>query len=751
MVGAGEQIGRYRVTRELGRGGMGVVYAAHDERLDRPVAIKMIRPESLADPAARERFRQEARAAARVSHPHICPLYEFDEDAGRPFLVMELLEGEPLSARLERGPLTVSEMLSIAEPMLDALAALHRRGLLHRDLKPANVFLTPQGVKLVDFGLAQPPTADDLTQEVGPGAGSVMGTPRYMAPEQLLGRSVNERSDIFAAGAVIYEMLAGRLAFPGVSLSEIVHAVGYVEPARLNGSRELQSIDRVLRQAMAKDPADRIARADLLAALLRDAVAAPHAAPDAAPVPAGERKPPKTTRFVALPLRILRPDPETDFLAFSVPDAVSMALASLESVIVRSPQAAPATAADVRAIGRDLAVDVVLTGTLLRSGSDVRVSAQLTDAASGTILWSDRADAPIADLFQLQDTLTGRIVSSLALPLSAADRHALDRQAPTNAEAYALYMRANQLTTNAGQWEEAMRLYERAVALDPTYAPAWARLGRVRRGIAKWGGPRGRGQLAQAEAAFRRALELDPDLSMAHHLAAYADAELGRAPEAMVRLLGRAAARPHDAQLLAGLVTVCRYAGLLDASLAAAERAVAIDPACEMSVAWTHVMRGDYAAAIEADAKNTLPFASLVSRVLAGTIDVSEVRRMEQAAPSPGALLAIRAHRQALEGNAEGAMADIRELGGQGHFDPEGQYISATILAHVGVAEPALRMLAECIDHGYACHEQLTQRPEWRRIAAMPAFQALVERTSQMVARARRQFEQAGGPRLLGI
>jgi TolB-like protein/predicted Ser/Thr protein kinase len=743
MNGADERIGRYRVTRELGRGGMGVVYAAHDERLDRPVAVKVIRPESLADAAARERFRQEARAAARVSHPHICPLFEFDEDEGRPFLVMELLEGEPLSARLERGPMTVTDTLGIALPMLDALAALHRRGLLHRDLKPANVFLTPHGVKLLDFGLAQPPTADEMTQEVGPTGRSVVGTPRYMAPEQLFGHPVDERSDLFAAGAVIHEMLAGRPAFPGASLSEIVHAVGYVEPAHLDGSREIQSIDRVLRQAMAKDPADRVARADVLAALLRDAVAVPHVE-----APAGK---PKTTRFVALPLRILRPDPETDFLAFSVPDAVSSALAGLRSVIVRSPQAAPAAVADVRAIGRDLAVDVVLTGTLLRSGADVRVSAQLTDAAAGTILWSDRADAPIADLFRLQDTLTERIVSSLALPLSAADRHVLDRQTPASAEAYELYMRANQLSTDAAHWEDAMQLYERSIALDPTYAPAWARLGRIRRVVAKWGGPSRRGLLPQAEAAFRRALDLDPELSMAHHLAAFADAELGHAADAMIRLLRRAASRPNDAQLLAGLVTVCRYAGLLDASLAAWRRAVAIDPACETTVAWTHLMRGDYAAAIEAEPERALPFISLVSRVMLGTIGVEEIRRLEQTVPSPGALLGIRAHRHALEGNAEAAIADLRELGGQGHFDPEGRYVSALLLVRAGALEPALGLLAECIDHGYACHEQLTQLGAWQPAAHEPAFRALVERTRQMVARARQQFEDAGGPRLLGL
>src|SRR5207247_5234397 len=149
-----ERIGRYRVTHQIGQGGMDVVYAAHDDRLDRPVAIKLIRPEALADETARERFKREARAAARVSHPNICILYEFDEDDGRPYLVMELLEGEPLSARLARGPLALSEAVPLAVAMLDALAALHRRAIVHRDLKPGNVFLTTHGPQLLDFGLA---------------------------------------------------------------------------------------------------------------------------------------------------------------------------------------------------------------------------------------------------------------------------------------------------------------------------------------------------------------------------------------------------------------------------------------------------------------------------------------------------------------------------------------------------------------------------------------------------------------------
>jgi eukaryotic-like serine/threonine-protein kinase len=740
MSGTVQRIGRYQVTRLLGQGGMGVVYAAHDDRLDRPVAIKVVRSDALADETARVRFRREARAAARVSHPHICPLYEFDEDNGQPFLVMELLEGEPLSARLERGAIPLAETMTIAEPMLDALAALHRRGIVHRDLKPANVFLTAHGVKLLDFGLAQPMSGDEQTRELAlTGRNVVIGTPQYMAPEQLFEGRVDERADVFAAAAVIYEMLAGRPAFDGGTLTAILHSVGYTEPAPLEGSPEVARIDAVLRQGMAKNPEDRTSRADLLAAGLRDAIAAP----DPKTKARGTR-----TRFVALPLRVLRPDPDTDFLAFSLPDAISVALATLESVVVRSPLAATSGSTDVRAIGRDLAVDVVLTGTFLRAGDHVRVSAQLADASAGTLIWSDVAQAPIEDLFQLQDTLTHRIVSSLALPLTARDRQSLDRQAPANAEAYELYLRANELATDPGRVGEARDLYERSLALDPQYAPAWAALGRARRVLAKWGGRAGLGLLPQAEAAFRRALELDPDLSIAHDLSAYVDAELGRAPEAMERLLRRAAQRRTDTGVLAGLVTTCRYAGLLDASKAAHDRAVMLDPARTTSVAWTYFMLGDFATAAKADTGSPA-FCALMSRLLDGELETEVLRAAEQGAAARGARLAVGAYRALFERNVDEALELIDELIASGFADPEGWYLYALNMARADASAPALDFLGRALDGGYGCHESLMRHTQWSAFQSNPTFKALLNRAAAMVADARRRFDALDGANVL--
>jgi eukaryotic-like serine/threonine-protein kinase len=224
------RLGHYAVVRKLGEGGMGVVYAALDERLERNVALKTM-SSLVADDTARKRFWREARAAASVNHPNICQIYEIGEDAGELFIAMELLEGEALSDRLRRGPMKVSEAISIGLEVLAALSALHARGVVHRDLKPSNVFITRFGVKLLDFGLARPP----MERAFSPGTaltltGIVMGTPHYMAPEQVAGEAVDARTDLFAAGAIIFELLAGRPAFSGRTMVEILHATVYEQP-----------------------------------------------------------------------------------------------------------------------------------------------------------------------------------------------------------------------------------------------------------------------------------------------------------------------------------------------------------------------------------------------------------------------------------------------------------------------------------------------------------------------------------------
>jgi hypothetical protein len=432
-----------------------------------------------------------------------------------------------------------------------------------------------------------------------------------------------------------------------------------------------------------------------------------------------------------------------------VPDAVSAALASLESVIVRAPRATPDGEIDPVAIGRDWGVDVVLTGTLLRAGANVRVSARLADASDGRLLWSHTAQAPLADLFQLQDDLTDHIVTSLKLPLTARDRRALEHQAPANAEAYELYMRANEMVGQASRWREAHALYERAVELDPTFAPAWARLGRARRLLAKWGGVSGTNLLPLAQQAFKRAFDLDPDSSIAHDLAAYVDVELGKAPEAMARLLGRAALHPSDPGVMGGLVTTCRYAGLLEASRAAHARAIAIDPALRTSVSWTHFLLGDFETAIATDIAQP-PFCAMMAKLLTGRLSQEDIIAVENTLPEGGPRRVVRGYRLLLTRRIDEAIEEIEALGASGFNDPEGWYLHALMFAHVGALEIALRLLTKSVDMKFASHYPLSTRVEWDGLRGNAQFQSLLERTRELVSDAAEIYDRAGGPALLG-
>ena len=332
----------------------------------------------------------------------------------------------------------LQDAVGIALSALSALDALHGHGLIHRDLKPSNIFLTPHGVKLLDFGLA---VTNDLTDRESrlTMPGTVIGTPRYLSPEQILEERIDSRSDVFAAGAVLYEMITGRPAFDAPTLVKVIHAVAYDHPPGLDGPPAVAAIDRAIHKALAKRPQDRYASARAMADDLRAALLLV----DSGTVTTAPRP---ITRLIVLPFRMLRPDPEIDFLSFSLSDALSTSLSGLESLLVRSTLTAARFAADpvnLDALSK-ADVDAVLTGTLLRSDDQLRVTAQLADVPGGAVRWSQTTSVPLGDIFQLQDALTSRILESLAVPLTPRDRQALTRDVPANAKAYEFYLRANQ-------------------------------------------------------------------------------------------------------------------------------------------------------------------------------------------------------------------------------------------------------------------------------------------------------------------
>lgn len=744
------RIGRYAVARKIGEGGMGVVYAARDERLERSVALKTM--SSLAsDEASRTRFWREARAAASVNHPNICQIYEIGEDAGELFIAMELLDGESLADSLRRGAMSASRVVPAALEILAALAALHSRGVVHRDLKPSNIFLTPHGVKLLDFGLARPELEASLNTVVGlTRTGVVVGTPRYMSPEQVRGETTDARSDLFAVGAILFEMLAGRPAFGGNTMVDVLHATLHEQPPALTGSPAVAAVDRVIRRALAKRPDERPASADDMAAELRAArgVEGTETVALARPL----------TRIVVLPFRVLRPDPESDFLAYSLPDAISMSLSAIDSLIVRSSATAARFAGevpDLKSLAAEADVDRVVLGTLLRAGGQLRVAAQLVDAPSGTMLTSHMVQSSMGDLFQLQDEIARRVVDALSLPLRgglASPRP----DSPRDARAYELYLRANELARSYDGLERARELYERCLDLDPGFAPAWAHLGRCHRVIGKYIDGSADTEAA-AERAFRRALDLNPRLSVAHKYYANLEADIGQASRAVVRLLGEANRHGNDPMLFAGLVHACRYCGLFDEAVAAHAEARRLDPNVPTSLDQTLLMMGEVDRLVDVNAPHVLAGADDGIRViglgLSGRRDearalLDDMRRVNRIPAFQSWAGYLDAW---LDRRAAGMVIIDPSLGPlKIQEDPEAIFQEGWLLCDVGELEQGLQHMQRAVAKGYYPLATLSARPQFDPLRDSPDFRRLLDDAAAGRGRALEEFRAAGGTRLLG-
>jgi len=720
---------------------MGIVYAARDERLDRTVALKTIRGAS--DDTARKRLWREARAAAGISHPNVCQLYEVDETDDGLVLAMELLDGEPLGARLARGPLSPADSSSLALQALDALEALHGRGLIHRDLKPSNLFLTPRGVKLLDFGLARPVSGSfgaetTLLTE----AGVIVGTPNYMAPEQVRGEALDARADLFSIAAMLFEMLSGRLAFSGATMIDVLHAVLHEQPPALSGGAMVAGLDRVIHKALQKQPADRYESALAMTAAIRDVMAVR----DSVNAPATR----PMTRLIALPFRVLRPDAETDFLAVSLPDAITMSLTGTPNLLVRSSAAASRVdphAPDLRKLASDADVDVALMGTILRAGTRLRATAQLVETPGGTVMWSHSSQHALDDVFAMQDELVAGIVGSLSQSLGGPESRVGGRDVPRSSAAYELYLRANQLARDWDHIGEARDVYQQCVALDSQFAPAWAGLGRCQRVLGKYFELPG--ATRDAERSFERAQALNPDLPVLHKYYAQLECDAGRAVDAMRRLLRRATAAV-DPEYFAGLVHACRYAGLLDASVAAHEEARRLDPTVPTSVTNTYQMLGDYEQVLRI--AETGDDGKVMALYRLGRRDEALAGWQGAPADAPATFKAWDRMIVACLSEASDAREVAEAAVGQMSWsDPEGYMSGAIILARLGSYDLALHALGTAVDGGYSVVHPLVHDPWLAGLRDDSRFREILRRAETRRNEALTVFRAEGGERLLGL
>jgi serine/threonine protein kinase len=752
-----DRFAHFRILRSLGQGGMGVVYEAFDERLQRRIAIKTIRADRL-DDVARKRFWREARSAASVSHPNVCQVFDIGEIDGTLYLAMELLEGQTLAQRIAQGPIPVRDTIRIALDVLAALEALHAKDLVHRDVKPANVFLTAHGVKLLDFGLAIGGWADALATtgdhatkaEVLTLPGVLAGTPCYMAPEQVLGEAATPAADVFAMGAVLFEMLTGRRAFERKSVAEVLYAVQTANPPALAGGQALVAVDRILHVALAKRPAERYPSAAAMAAGLRGAL-------DLAPVSAADRDPPRVReirRLVVLPFRLLRPDPDADFLAMSLPDAITHSLSELDALVVRSSLVGARYAVetlDVQKVAAEADVDLVLTGTLLRAGDRLQVSAQLFETPSGTLVKSHQARVAWGDIFDLQAELVRQVIDVLALPLTSRERRNLLRDTPADPEAYQLYLRANEAASRTEALPEAIELYEACLRRDPMFAPAMARLGRCYRYQGKYQ-EGAEADLSRAESLLQRALEVNPDLGVAHGFFAQLEADRGRAEEALLRLARRVEGAPHAPDLYAGLVHTCRFCGLLEASVAAHRQAQRFNSRVPTSVTQTYFVLGQYEQCLQTYREDLGYIGALALHSLGRTSEaLALIAEREQWRQTQLGIRFLHGLRALIEGRRDDCVRVTDEAVARHSLGGEELFYLSRHYAWASDARRAVETLARAVEAGYFNYPTLARDTWFDELRGEPPFEAVLSRAASRHQAAQAAFLSSGAARLLEL
>jgi eukaryotic-like serine/threonine-protein kinase len=582
-------------------------------------------------------------------------------------------------------------------------------------------------------------------------AGTIVGTPRYMAPEQFLAAPSDARTDIFAAGVLLFEMIGGRAPFDDPSPLKLFHDIVYENPPNLTGSAAIAGVNQVLRRAMAKRPEDRYATAGAMAADLREVLLIS----DASQAVIARQM----TRLIVLPFRTLRPDPDTDFLAVAIPEAITSSLAAVQSLVLRSSMAAARLAGetDLVRLASEADVDVALTGTMMRAGDQLRVSTQLVELPSGTILWSLTSQATMSDLFDLQDTLTQRIVQSLELPLTAREAEMVRGDVPATPLAHEFYLRAGQQGESPEGWARARDLYRRALDEDPRYAPAWAKLARTYLMIGKYCGDTA-ANYAASQSAVKRALELNPKLAAAHDASTKLEVATGKAQEAMLRLLSMLDDRVNDPALFSALVMTCRFCGLLEASAAAHEHALALDPHAKTSAEHTYWMLGRYEEAlaavdVERDFGGDEAFIHLSMGNYEKGLAVFDARlaSMRASGVSADSFVAqiTRGFRAAAERNVEPAVEILSRFAD--FPDGEGVFYMARCYAYLGEKDRALETLERAEELGFFCFPFFASDSWLDPLRAESRFRALMQKVEARSREAAQAFDAHRGSRLLRV